>query len=165
LLCAGESRVALGLTARVDSVGKQCCELCGRRLSKVQHHRPHGVGRACHPRCHDFKSAANDATSTVPSPSAAAAPNNRLPKRKRRAQSDPGQPPVFTPNRLRVRAPKPPAQDRKKQKQERQAAVLALLEETHARRMAALAAAASAAPAAAAPAVSPPMLWKVVIEE
>ena len=25
----------------------QLCELCGRRLSKVKHHRPHGAGRAC----------------------------------------------------------------------------------------------------------------------
>ena len=43
--------------------------------------------------------------------------------------------------------------------------MLALLEETHARRMAALAAAASAAPAAAAPVSSRPMRWKAVIKE
>ena len=43
--------VYVGLTARRDSVGKPLCEVCGRRLSKVKHHRPHGVGRACAPRC------------------------------------------------------------------------------------------------------------------
>src|SRR4051812_27176750 len=41
--------VSARLTARVDSVGKPACELCGRRLADVKHHRQHGNGRACHP--------------------------------------------------------------------------------------------------------------------
>src|SRR4051812_18033479 len=33
---------------RMDASGtNQLCELCGRQLHKVKHHRPHGVGRAC----------------------------------------------------------------------------------------------------------------------
>lgn len=31
----------------MDEHRNQLCELCGARLSRVKHHRPHGVGRAC----------------------------------------------------------------------------------------------------------------------
>ncbi len=33
------------------SVSDPACQLCGRRLRSVKHHRPHGIGRACHPAC------------------------------------------------------------------------------------------------------------------
>lgn len=51
LLCLGGTRVSAGCIPRVDASGWPACELCGRRLSKVKHHRPYGNGRACHPRC------------------------------------------------------------------------------------------------------------------
>jgi hypothetical protein len=92
-------------------------------------------------------------------PAAAAVPKQ---SRKRRAVSDPGQqqpaPPALT--RLRVRAPKLPPPDRKRVKQEKEAAVMALLEQTHARRLAAIAllevSGAVGAPAPAAAASSQP---------
>ena len=31
----------------MDSSGEAACEVCGRRLRTVQHHRPYGAGRAC----------------------------------------------------------------------------------------------------------------------
>jgi len=78
--------------------------------------------------------------------------------KKPRAHSDPGQqqqplqqqiPAALSPNRLRVRAPRPVVPDKDTLKKEKDAAIAALLEETHARRVAALAAAAAAAAAAA----------------
>jgi hypothetical protein len=66
--CVDAPRVSVGPTPRVDPIGKPACELCGRRLSKVKHHRPHDNGRACSPRCKPFKHD-SDATSlpaTVP---------------------------------------------------------------------------------------------------
>lgn len=51
--------------ARADSTGEPACEVCGRRLRTVKHHRPHGVGRACHPHCKG---------ATTPSTLAAVAP-------------------------------------------------------------------------------------------
>jgi hypothetical protein len=71
-------------------------------------------------------------------------------KRQRRIKSDPGETPVITLNRLRVRAPKPIIPDRKKKKEELEAEIMSLLDQTHARRMAFLAAAAATATTAAA---------------
>jgi hypothetical protein len=46
-LWVGAPHVSACPTPRVDTSGKQACELCGTRLSTVKHHRPHGAGRAC----------------------------------------------------------------------------------------------------------------------
>jgi hypothetical protein len=145
-LCVGAPGVVRG-SSRMDASGlNQLCELCGRRLSKVKHHRAHGPGRACHPRCKPTKGAAEGTA-------AALAPITAAPKqsRKRRAVSDPGQPPpaLLARTRLRVRAPRPSPPDRKRLKQEKEAAAMALLEQTHARRVAAMAAASAVTAAAA----------------
>jgi len=50
-VCVGVTVVSAGPTARLDSSGKQVCELCGRRLTRVGATHPQGPGRACHPRC------------------------------------------------------------------------------------------------------------------
>lgn len=39
------------MAVRRDAAGRQLCEICGRQLAKVKHHRPSGAGRACTPRC------------------------------------------------------------------------------------------------------------------
>ena len=58
--------------ARVDSSNKPACELCGRRLSTVKHHRAHGVGRARHTQCkisnRTISSVAISSESTPPIP-------------------------------------------------------------------------------------------------
>jgi hypothetical protein len=54
-LCVDAPRRDLALTPRRTSTGRAACELCGRELSKVKHHRPHGAGRACTPRCKPLK--------------------------------------------------------------------------------------------------------------
>ena len=59
-----------GAQPRTDGRRNQLCELCGRRLSKVKHHRPHGVGRAC--RAHEEDSRR-----------APAAPSSKSPREKR----------------------------------------------------------------------------------
>jgi hypothetical protein len=134
--CAGAPRVCAGPSARVDSVGKPACELCGRRLSKVKHHRAHGPGRICNPRCKPIKRAVDDAArSAVP---AAPAAGSR-PSRKR-AASDPGEPLNLT--RLRTRAPRPATIPpvKKTRVQSTPVDISLLLDQTHARRMALLAA-------------------------
>lgn len=81
---------------------------------------------------------------TVSSSSASSSSSqSAAPRAKRTSKSDPGEQTVQIHSRLRVRAPKPQEDDRKKQKLEKEANILALLEETHARRMVVLAAAAS----------------------
>jgi hypothetical protein len=54
----------------MDASGlNQLCELCGARLNRVKHHRAHGPGRACHPRCQSQRCAADDeAPSSQPIP-------------------------------------------------------------------------------------------------
>jgi hypothetical protein len=47
LICGGAPLVTAGLKSRVDSAGYAACEVCGERLNRVKHHRPHGPGRAC----------------------------------------------------------------------------------------------------------------------
>jgi hypothetical protein len=85
----------------------------------------------------------SDAPATAP---AAAVPAERKEKKRRRTQSDPGeQPTAASPRQLRVRAPKPTQPDRKKRKEAKEAAIMALLDETHRRRMEALGEAVEAA--------------------
>ena len=79
-LCVGAPRVSLGSGPRVDSSGWPACELCGRRLSKVKHHRAHGAGRACHPQCKPKKRAIEEEDEVQPPC-----------KRPARAASDPGE--------------------------------------------------------------------------
>jgi hypothetical protein len=74
----GAPRVSEGPTPRVDPAGKPACELCGCRLSKVKHHRPHGVGRACSPRCKPQKHAAD--ASSLPLTPAAHSHHHTLPE-------------------------------------------------------------------------------------
>jgi hypothetical protein len=142
LLCVGVPCPLISSKPRQTTDGLAACERCGRQLSKVKHHRPHGVGRACAPRCKASRHLVDDTTSTESSTSLQAVDGRK--KRQRRMKSDPGQQPVITLNRLRVRAPKQIQPDRKKKKEEREAAIMSLLDETHARRMASLASAASA---------------------
>ena len=136
--------VNVGSAVRVDSTGWPACEKCGTRLSRVKHHRPHGAGRACTPRCKPSTSIKQQSDATLHSSnssSSSSAPSK--PTHKRKSQSEPGQQSLITHNRLRVRAPKPIATNTKKTKQEKEAEILALLDRTHARRMALLAAAAA----------------------
>lgn len=139
--CAGAPLLLAGTSEpRMD--GKhQLCEKCGERLSRVKHHRAHGPGRACHPRC---KLPERTADGAADAPAAATPPP---PSRKRRAQSDPGEPRTRTPSPRRTRpttrrvTPPKPAPAPKKQRTTRQEEIIMrLLDETHARRMAAMAA-------------------------
>ena len=134
--CAGAPRVCMGPSARVDSVGKLVCELCGRRLSKVKHHRPCGVGRACAPRCKPRERAVDDAAR----PAVAAPVAGPHQSRKRRATSDPGEPLNLT--RLRTRAPRPATIPTVKKARVQPTPVDAtlLLDQAHARRLALIAA-------------------------
>ena len=74
--------VPAGLLSRRDSFGYQLCELCGARLSRVKHHRPHGVGRACK------KHSIPEKPSPSIAPVAEAVP---VRSHKRKAGSDPGE--------------------------------------------------------------------------
>jgi hypothetical protein len=134
-------------TARLDPSGWPACELCGRRLSTVKHHRAYGPGRACHPRCKPQGKAAQDAAVSA---AAAAAP---LTPRKRRAESHPGELPAqATPPALtrRVTPPSPVPANKKQRITRQEERIMRLLDETHARRMAAEAAEAAAATASGA---------------
>ena len=133
----------MSLRPRQTTDGHLVCELCGRQLSKVKHHRAHGVGRACTPRC---KRRANE-EAEVSVVSAAAEPR---PSKKRRAASDPGEPLSLT--RLRIRAPSPPLL--KKARNSIPADVSSLLDQAHERRLALLAAEANGAAASVASASS-----------
>jgi hypothetical protein len=152
LLCVGASKSSEESTARRDSAGRLLCERCSRQLTKVKHKRPHGPGYACSPRCKPSKRGASvlDPDAAAPAAAAAAAPQ---PKRRRTA-SDPGEPLPLQPRTQaitrRIALPAPSTQ--KKQRTTRQDEKIAQqLEETHARRMAALATpgAAPSLPAAA----------------
>ncbi len=139
LLCIGELQQFAARAARQTASGLPACELCGRQLGKVKHKHKHGAGHACHPRCKPLRSA----TPSSAAPAAATAASSPAPspprKRKHRADSDPGQQSEHTVGRLRVRATRPLGPDKKKQKQEKEAAISALLDAAHARRVAAMA--------------------------
>ena len=141
LLCVGDLLVAAGPGPRRDTAGKQICELCGARLNRVKHHRPHGYGRACAPQCKQKKQAIDRSAAE-----AAVAPPLRQ-SRKRRAVSDPGESPEpeASPTLTRrIAAPKPASTSRKQYNTRREKQIMRLLDETHARRMAAEEAAAAA---------------------
>lgn len=132
--CEGAPLAGVGLTPRVNEYGQQLCEKCGERLNRVKHHRAHGPGRACIPRCKSSKHrSADDALPTV---TVASSPAK---KRCIRAQSDPGQPPMLMPTRTRphrVSAPEPPSTPRYKKPSATD--LSSQLDATHARRMALL---------------------------
>jgi hypothetical protein len=136
-LCVGAPLHFRAPRARLTESGKQACELCGRQLGKVKHHRPHGVGRACNPRCKPQKHALTDAEEKETPP----------PRAHKRAKSDPSKsaaaaaaaaaaPAPLLPRSTRphrVCAPKPPP---KQSKEAREAQISALLDATVARRAA-----------------------------
>ena len=136
----------MGSKQRVDSAGWPACELCGRRLSKVKHTKPHPPGRACKHGCKQRSNEPDAAGINV-----AAEPR---PSKKRRAASDPGEPLSLT--RFRVRAPPvdAPLPPPKKARSSIPADVSSLLDQAHERRLALLAAEANGSIASAAPAAS-----------
>jgi len=149
-LCVDAALVIAGSRARVDSFGWPACELCGVRLNRVKYTHRHGPGHACHPRCKRPTGAAAAA------PAACAAGAAPLTPRKRRAQSDPGELPAQAASVLtrRVTPPYPAPESQHKRVTRRDERIMRLLDETHARRMAAETAAAAAAATAAPAAVA-----------
>jgi len=134
-----------GPRPRYDSAGRQLCQLCPVRLNrangKLYLHPPGHICQSCHNRMRKGEAAA--ASGDTP-----AAPK---PSRKRRAQSDPGELPAHaTPPALtrRVTPPSPVPASKKLRVTRQEERIMRLLDETHARRMAAEAVEA-AAPAAA----------------
>lgn len=130
----------------MNEFGQQLCELCGARLNRVKYKHKHGLGHACHPRCKEKKRSA-DAGAAQPTAAVAHTP------KKQRAASDPGeQPPQQeqlqqAPRQTITRRVLPPAPiehtlPRSMRSAER---IARQLEETHARRMAAMAAEAESA--------------------
>ena len=134
--CAGAPQPFSATTARRTSSGEPACENCGRQLSKVKHHRPCGVGRACAPRCKPLGAPIDGAAR----PAVAAPAAGPRPSRKRRATSDPGEPLNLT--RLRTRAPRPATIPTVKKARVQSTPVDAtlLLDQAHARRLALIAA-------------------------
>jgi ribosomal protein L34E len=128
--CVGVPFVSPRPVARVDSVGKPACEICGRRLADVKHHRPHRPGRACAPRCKPSKHALEPVEEQRPHST------ERPAKKQRRTKSDPGQPLPIASTRLRIRAPKPPPPAPKPRPVRPFIDPIALLDAAHAHRMA-----------------------------
>jgi hypothetical protein len=118
----------------VDSAGKPACELCGRRLADVKHHRAHGIGRACTPRCKPRGQVAPIAVA----PATAAAQPAANPRKRRGADSDPGEQPAAAkrPMTRRVALPKPAPVQKQPRIARSHEEVMRLLDETVARRMA-----------------------------
>jgi len=127
------------MVARTLPSGAPACEICGRQLTKVKHTHRHGPGHACHPRCkrHVQTDEHSAATASVLPPKQS---------RKRRATSDPGQSPEPAASQSltrRVTATEPSSSSKMQYNTRRGERIMRLLEETHARRMAAEAAAGS----------------------
>ena len=118
----------------MDASGlNQLCELCGRRLTKVKYTHPHAPGAACHPRCKPRNRAVH--ADAVKEPSAV--------RPLKRAKSDPGEEIPLTATRTRphrITAPKPPAPITKPRSSKPPIDTMALLDATHARRIALLSA-------------------------
>ena len=137
--CVDVPLVCAGPVARVDSAGKQVCQRgCGRRVSRIPHHRADGPGRSCHPKC-----APKAAAASAAAPFSDAAPPATPKRSHKRARSDPGEPCPRTPSPRRTRptttriTPPTPAAAQKKPRTTRQDdRIMRLLDETHARRMA-----------------------------
>jgi hypothetical protein len=148
LLCVRVSVPLVSPTPRKTADGHAACELCGRQLSKVKHHRPHGPGRACAPQCKQKRPSAGNFAAAA----AAVVPPTK-PSRKRRAQSDPGESPEPAASQAltrRINAPESTPTSKKQYNTRREEQIMRLLDETHARRMAAEKAAAADADADAA---------------
>jgi hypothetical protein len=131
-----------GSAARVNEFGQQLCELCGARLNRVKSHRPHAPGRACAPRCKPRQQTSKREAAPVAAAAATVA------TRKRRATSDPGEPlEPAAPQAItrRVVAPEPASTSKNQYNTRREEQIMRLLDETHARRMAAEEAATAAA--------------------
>jgi hypothetical protein len=137
--CAGAPPALSCTQQRVDVYGQPACELCGRRLRTVKHHRPYGPGRACRSHEEDPRRAVDDAAGPTVA-AVATEPAGPRPSRKRRAASDPGEPLNLT--RLRTRAPRPATIPpvKKARVQSTPVDISLLLDQTHARRMALIAA-------------------------
>ena len=137
--CAGSSLAPPGAAPRTDSDGQLACEQCGKRLSRCKRplHR-HVPGHVCDPCFKVLKRTA----AAPPSDAAPAAPKQ---SRKRRAESDPGEPlgarspspPRVRPSTYRVTPPTPIAAQKKQRTTRQDDRIMRLLDETHARRMAA----------------------------
>ena len=148
--CVGAHRGGLGGQVLLVSQTHCCCVGgCARRLDKVTAHRPHAGGRACYPRCpkHLLKrtSAEKDEQTDATVPPV-------RPLKRVRASSDPGEQPAVQAaaaatvhsqrHATSQRVPAPhPAHTSEKRSTRQEARIARLLEETHARRMAALASA------------------------
>jgi hypothetical protein len=78
-LCVGAPLVQSGAGPRIDEHRNQLCELCGSRLSRVKHHRPHGVGRAC--KKHSIPEKPSPATAPVANAAPTLAPPTQRAKR------------------------------------------------------------------------------------
>ena len=134
--CEGAPLATLGTEPRVDSDGQPACEDCGRRLSRCKGklHKS-GAGHSCH-LCY----MPTHRTQSSAAPALAPAPAQRSPKRK--ATSDPGEQLCHTPPirpqaaTRRVSTLSHPTPQRTTRQDEK---ITRLLEETHARRMAAIA--------------------------
>lgn len=141
------SWVELGPAAKYDSAGKQLCNKCFIRLSKVPHHRPNGTGRACSPQCKAKPSSTNSSTPSsapsTPTSTAITVPVVEKKKRKRNEtdelkEGEETETHLTSQRNLRVRAVKPIVPDKKKLKLDKDAAILAELDKMHAARIAAL---------------------------
>ena len=157
LLCVGVPWGSEGGALPQTKQKHSRCVLCDARLDKVKHSRPHGVGRACAPRCKTLKRSADDAPAAVQDDSTAApatAVAARPEKRVRRAKSDPGEQIEKTNTRLRARtyaAKKKPLQKTRKNPPSFLPAPSSSLDETHARRLALLASATASTSSSSSP--------------
>lgn len=129
---------SLGARPRVDPDGQLRCELCPIRLSRAKGKLyKYGAGRICH-ACYDKQQRPAAADAPV-----AAAPASATP-RKRRAESDPGELRQRTPSPRRTRPatqrvtlPEPASVQTQRRMTRQEERIMRLLDETHARRMAA----------------------------
>jgi len=136
--CVGAPVVGAGLSARKDSFGYQCCELCTtfRRLSRCKGKlHNHGAGKICM-NCYN---AQHRSAAALAAPTPPAAP----PRSHKRARSDPGEPTRAQHIRTQAQAvtrritpPKPTAMKKQRLSQKDQR-IMRMLDETVARREAA----------------------------
>lgn len=132
LLCTGDSS-GEGRMPRQFASAQSRCIRCNRRFDEPGMTSRGKVGeKHCHPRCKNVKHSITDtpssSTITVPPPA----------KKQRRTKSDAGQPIIIASTRLRIRASKPPPPPPKPKLRPVKPSIdlSALLDATHARRMA-----------------------------
>jgi hypothetical protein len=134
----GNCLVAAGPGPRRDTAGKPVCERCPVRLSRAKGKlHKHGAGYIC-TACFDKQRRGTSSTIT-------ALPVGTAQSRKRRATSDPGESPEPAASSAltrRIAAPKSAATRGKQYNTRRDEHIMRLLDETHARRLAAEATAA-----------------------